>query len=150
MSSDRPKQDIIEAWKEICRESGAVKPVGPEHYQWFASMTDEQMDNLLRLILLDRAEEINSWAFAYPRMKSDQDIYDYLQSLLELFALGFLQIRDDGGMGCYEPVGPAPTPAEEREIDHRIRSASPLVRPAVFALLNAKANAPHTGKCREC
>ena len=141
MSSDRPNQDIIEAWKEICRESGAVQPVGPEHYQWFAGMPDEQMSELLRLILLDRAEEINSWAFAYPRMKSDQDIYDYLGSHLELFALGFLQIRANGGVGCYEPVGPAPTPAEEREIDHRIRSASPLIRPAVFALLNAKANA---------
>ena len=140
MSSDRPNQDIIEAWKEICRESGAVQPVGPEHYQWFVGLSDERMSELLRLILIDRAEEINSWAFAYPRMKSDQDIYDYLESHLELFALGFLQIRADGGMGCYEPVGPAPTSAEEREIDHRIRSASSLVRPAVIALLNAKAN----------
>jgi len=105
-------------------------------------MSDEQMSALLRLILLDRAEEINSWAFAYPRMKSDQDIYDYLESHLELFALGFLQIGADGRVGCYEPVGPSPTLAEEREIDHRIRSASPLVRRVVFALLNAKANAP--------
>ena len=141
MSSDRPNQEIIEAWKQICRESGAVQAVGPEHYQWFASMPDEQMSELLRLILLDRAEEINSWAFVHPRMKSDQDIYDYLESHLELFALGFVQIRADGGVGCYEPIGPAPTLAEERGIDHRIRSASPLVRPAVFALFNIKANA---------
>ena len=112
-------------------------------------MSDEQMSALLRLILLDRAEEINSWAFAYPRMKSDQDIYDYLESHLELFALGFLQIGADGRVGCYEPVGPAPTPAEEREIDHRIRSASPLVRPAVFALLNEKANVRAQGDFKE-
>jgi hypothetical protein len=138
MKCDPPKKDIIEAWKEICRESGAVQSVGPKYYQWFAALPDGELSNLLQLIILDRADEINSWVFAHPRMKSEQDISDYLEWHLEMFALGFLQIRSDGRIGCYEPVGPAPTPAEDREIDHRIRSVRPLIRPAVFAVLKIK------------
>jgi hypothetical protein len=127
MTSERPRKDFFEAWKEICRKYGAVQSVGPDYYRWFAGLSDEQMSGLLKLILLDRADEINEWAFAYPRMKSEENVDDYMQLILGLFAKGFLQIRSDGGIGCYEPVGPPATPAEEREIDHRIRSARPLI-----------------------
>jgi hypothetical protein len=138
MTSEGPKKDILEAWNEICRKYDAFWSVGPDYYRWFAEMSDEQMIKLLRLILLARADEINSWIFAYPRMKSEEDIYDYVQTILGLFAKGYLQFRSDGDIGCYQPAGPLPTLAEEREIDHRIRSAKPLIRPAMFSLLNMK------------
>jgi len=147
MTSEGPKKDILEAWKEISLKHDAVWSVGPDYYKWFAEMSDEQMIKLLRLILLARADEINSWIFAYPCMKSDEDIYDYIQTILNLFAMGYLQFRSDEDIGCYQPVGPRATPAEEREIDHRIRSAKPLIRPAVFSLVNMKDKG---GELRRC
>ena len=146
MTSDRPKKDILEAWSEICRENGAVWSVGPDYYKWFAEMSDEQMIKMLRLILVARADEINSWIFAEPQMKSDEDICDYIQTILSLFAMGFLQFRPDGDIGCYKPVGPKATPAEEGEIDHRIRSAKPLIRAAVFSLLKMKDKSGEVGR----
>jgi len=146
MTSERPKKDIFEAWSEICGKSGAVWSVGPDYYRWFAEMSDEKMTKLLRLILIARPDEINSWIFADPQMKSDEDIYDYIQTILSLFAMGFLQFRPDGDIGCYKPVGPKATPAEEGEIDHRIRSAKPLIRAAVFSLLKMKDKSGEVGR----
>jgi hypothetical protein len=135
MSPGKSNEDIIDAWKKLCLESGASQNVGPAHYRWFICLPDDELSGLIKLIVLDRAAELNSWAFEEPRMKSEQDLYDYLENLLEMFGRGFLQINSDGSIGCCAPYGPQPTPTEDREIDLRIRSARPLFRPAVFRVL---------------
>jgi hypothetical protein len=71
-------------------------------------------------------------------MKSDQDIFDYLDTILYLIALGFVQFTEDDAIGCCQPVGPKPTAQEEAMIDHRIRSARPLYRRTILKLLAEK------------
>ena len=86
----KPQKDILEAWKEICVESGSICKVGPEYYRGLANLSDKPLTNLLELIIRDRADEINAWVFAEPRMKSDEDLYDYLEIQVELFGRGYL------------------------------------------------------------
>ena len=141
MDSPVPGKDVIKAYKEICRQQGAVVPVSPAYYQWFIGLNDEDMSDVLRLLILDRADEINSWVFAQPRTKTDRDIYEYLETLLHLLALGFLQFKSDGSLGCFAPLGPDPTEAEEGEIASCIHSSRPLIGPVILQLLKQKGTA---------
>ena len=131
----KPQKDILEAWKEICVKSGSICKVGPEYYRGLANLSDRPLTNLLKLIVRDRADEINAWVFAELRMKSDEDLYDYLQIQVELFGRGYLCVNSDGSMGCCAPEGPEPTADESREIDLLTRRARRLVWQAVFNVL---------------
>jgi hypothetical protein len=52
---------------------GATQEVGPAYYRWFINLSDKPLLELLELIVLDRAEEINSWVFAERQTKTDQN-----------------------------------------------------------------------------
>ena len=134
-SSGKPKQDILDAWKEICVESGSVCKVGPEYYRGFLTLSDKSLTNLLELIIRDRAEEINSWVFSDPQMKSDQDLYDYLENHLMLYGRGYLCVNSNASVGCCAPRGPEPCEEEARNIDLLTRRARPLVKKALFNVL---------------
>lgn len=138
MSIGKPKQELLDAYAQVCRELGAIQEVGPDYYRWFIELSDKQVLELLELIVLDRADEINAWAFAEPQTKTEQDICDYLETILELLGYGFLQVDDDGHFGCCTPDGPKPTDVEAREIDYKTRAARPLYRKAVLNVLKTK------------
>jgi hypothetical protein len=95
MSIGKPTAELFDAYAQVCRELGATQEVGPAYYRWFINLSDKPLLELLELIVLDRAEEINSWVFAERQPKTDQDIRDYLETLLELFGHGFLQLTAD-------------------------------------------------------
>jgi hypothetical protein len=97
MSIGKPTEELFDAYAQVCRELGAMREVGPAYYRWFTNLSDKQLLELLESIVLDRAEEINSWVFAEPQTKTDQDICDYLETILELLGHGFLQVNDHGG-----------------------------------------------------
>ena|ERR1039457_5215393 len=135
MAASESKRDILQAYREICLEKGASLPVGPAHYRWFVDLTDDDMAEMVRLMLLDRATEIKRWLDAYPQMKSEQDIFDYVELMLDMIARGFAGIQKNGSLGCFAPVGPEPSEAELQEIDHKIRATRPLFRNLVFRIL---------------
>ena len=135
--SERPKE-LLEAYAEICTEYGAITPVNANYYRYFGNMPDDDMSYLLRVILIDRADQINRWVFAWPRMKTEQDIFDYLDTILYMIALGFVQFTEDDAIGYCQPVGPKPTGEEEAMIDHRIRASRPLYRRTILKLLAEK------------
>ncbi len=70
-------------------------------------------------------------------MKSDQDLYDYLENHLEMFGRGYLCVNSDASVGCCAPQGPEPTEDEARNIDLLTRRARPLVKKALFAVLRS-------------
>ena len=135
MKLPHPDQNQLGAYKEICRREGAALPVSPAYYHWFIHLGDEAMTELIRLLILDRSEEINSWVFATPRTKGDEDIHRYLETLLHLLALGFMQFKADGSLACFAPLGPDPTDDEKREIELRIQSSRSLFRPMFMRVL---------------
>ncbi|MBA2436472.1 MAG: hypothetical protein H0W34_09045 [Pyrinomonadaceae bacterium] len=126
-----PKRDeLLEAWDEICLERGSLVEVGPEHYRWFVSLNDRGMGGLISLMLLDRRDEFAGWLGAEPQMKSEQDIFDAIETMLFLVARGRCGIREDGKVGYAAVVGPDPTEAETQAIEHRILASRSLFRGA--------------------
>jgi hypothetical protein len=89
------------------------------------------------LILRDRADQINSWAFSETKTKSDQYIYDLLEVSLYMFGRGYFCVNSDASIGCCAPQGPAPTAEEVRKIDLLVERVRPLVRRALFNVLKA-------------
>src|SRR2546423_15368566 len=55
------KRDILHAYRESCLKKGAVLEVDPAHYRWFVELTEGEMGEMIRLILLDRSTEIKRW-----------------------------------------------------------------------------------------
>ncbi len=128
--------EFLEAWKQICLETNARIDVGPDYYRWFIGLSDQAMAGLIKLLLLDRAKEISGWLCAEPQMKSEQDVFDYIEAMLFVMARGYAQIREDGRLGCYAAIGLEPTKSEEAEIDHKILSSRPLFRRAIHEALH--------------
>ena len=79
MEGSGPKRDLLSFYRELCLERGASLSVGPAHYRWFVELTDDEMKEIVRLILHDRAKDIKRWTDAFPQMKSEQDIFDYIE-----------------------------------------------------------------------
>ena len=129
------KKDVLEAYKEICLKKGAVTRVGPSHYGRFINSTDDALSEMIQHMLLDRAVEISGGMNAYPRMKADQDIFDYIETMLTMIAHGYVQVQE-GSLGCYAPIGPGPSQLEEDEIDHKILASRHLFHSAVLQALN--------------
>ncbi len=126
MEPEAKKGGLIEFYKKMCAERGATLNVSSDYYRWFANLTDASISRLIRILLFDRSAEITAWMTAEPRMKSTQDIYDYIETMLCVMARGFAQITDQNKLGCYSPVGPEPSDKEADDIDHRILSSRPL------------------------
>lgn len=126
------RTDVLEVYCKLCREKGATLDVGPEYYRRFSDLDDSEMEDLLVELALANAETINKMVFAQPRKASDQDLVDFMEMMMNLTFSGFIVINADGGLGCTAPRGPLPTDIEEAALDHRIRSAFPLVGPAII------------------
>jgi len=132
MEGSGPKRDLLSFYRELCLERGASLSVGPAHYRWFVELTDDEMKEIVRLILHDRAKDIKRWTDAFPQMKSEQDIFDYIELALSMIAKGFVAVQKDGSLGCVAPIGEVPSDAELNEIDHKILASRHLFSGLVF------------------
>jgi hypothetical protein len=135
MEPKRKKEELLAYYKKFCAERGATLNVSSDYYRWFIHLTDPSISRLIRILLFDRSAEITGWMTADPRMKSSQDIYDYIETMLWVTAHGFAQITDQNKLGCYAPVGPAPSDSEAADIDHRILASRSLFPQLVLETL---------------
>ena len=126
------KPDLLEAFCEICRKSGAVSHVGPEFYAQCADLTDAEMEKLIVAIAFANAESINRMVFEEPRTETDADIIQLIKTNLLLMFRGYVSIQENGSLGCYAPEGPEPTIDEEDALDRRIQSVLPLIPRAII------------------
>jgi hypothetical protein len=127
------KSELLEFYCEFCRKNGAVMEVGPERYKEMAEISDEEMEEILVDLTYANAETLDSMAKGgdHPAA-SDQDVIDFMETMLHLAFHGYVAINLDGGLGCFAPEGPPPTDEEELAMDRRIRSAFPIIPVAVI------------------
>lgn len=127
------KPELLEFYCEFCRKSGAVMDVGPERYKVMAEISDEEIEEILVDLTYANAEALNGMARGgdHPA-KSDQDVIDFMEMMLNLLFLGYIAINPEGGLGCFAPEGPPPTDKEALAMDRRIRSAVPIIPAAVI------------------
>ena len=143
---DKPKKNLIEAYRELCLKAGASIEVGADHYRWFVRLSDEDFSEMVRLVALNSKKDVERWFGATPQMKVHQDVEDHIETILRLIALGYAGIQLDQTLGCYAPIGPDPTDEEDEMIDYKIRSSRPLFRPAVLRSLNLDLDGSSTAR----
>ena len=138
MKTKGDNKNLLEFYTKYCMDRGATINVSSDYYRWSGNLTDASMMRLIRIILLDRSEEIKRWMTAEPRMKGNQDIFDYIETILSNIAHGFVQIMDQNKLGCYTPVGPPPSESEAAEIDHRILAGRSMFPQAIREILGIR------------
>jgi hypothetical protein len=124
----------LEAYREICLKKGATLQVGPAHYRWFVELSDNEMREMIRLMLLDRTADIHRWINADPQMKSEQDIFDYIELMLRMIAKGYAAIQQNGSLGCFAPCGPEPSEANWTTSTTKFSPAARYFETLYFAL----------------
>jgi len=102
-------------------------------YKEMAEISDEEMEEILVDLTYANAETLDSMAVGgeHPA-RSDQDVIDFMEMMLNLLFLGYISINPEGELRCFAPEGPPPTDEEEMAMDRRIRSAFPIIPVAVI------------------
>jgi hypothetical protein len=130
-------QRLTEAMAEILEKKGAVAEVGPNHYAEFANLNDDQMSNLIRLVIIAQAEEINRMVFDEERRYTDADILKVIENSLDLMFQGWLRFNEDGKLYMFKPEGPKPAPEMEQLWEDRLARSVPLIEPTALNLQSA-------------
>jgi hypothetical protein len=125
-------RELVDTIEMFCREKGGVKDVGPESYQMFLDMTEDEMRAVIEAVVqnlwtnlcrLFRREEIG-----------DEEVLAFPEPYLYLVARGTLGFSDDWAFAFSAPNGPRPTPDMQRRILDRIRADRHLVPDAIMAV----------------
>ena len=129
------KKGLLNAIFEICERGGAIKHVGPEHYNAFLNISDKQMETTIYFIVRVSANYINSMIFG-GHWKSDDDLYEYVRLILMLMAKGIMAFEDESmNFVFFKPIGSPPDGEIEQKIDKKIEKSIPLIRSAVLRCL---------------
>jgi hypothetical protein len=131
-----PEGDILDALESLCEGSGATIPVTPADYLWFAELGNEEMAEIVRLVVMDRAAEISD--FALNRRGTDAELFDKVCLWLEFIALRRMVFGPTGDLRFFKPVGPEPTAREDYAIADRIESARPMIGPAILRVMRER------------
>jgi hypothetical protein len=125
-------RELVGTIEMFCREAGGVKDVGPEFYQMFLDMTEDEMRSVIEAVIdnlwtnlcrLFQREEIE-----------DEEVLAFPEPYLYLVARGTLGFSEDGRFAFSAPDGPRPTPEMQRRILARIRADRHLVPDAIMAV----------------
>ena len=85
-------------YRELCLKVGASTEVGPDHYQWFVGLSDDDFSEMVRIIALSLKKDVERWLSATPQMKGNQDIEDLIETILHLIALGYAGIQPNNSL----------------------------------------------------
>ena len=119
---EKPGHDeIIQAVDRICEKDGAISKVGPEFYRKFPEFSAKAMNILLKIVIREEANSINSVVFGEKAGTTDE-IVTIVQGTLRCIALGRFKVREDYRIGVCKPIGPKPTKEESEAIEARLRS----------------------------
>ena len=125
-------RELVETIEMFCREAGGVKDVGPEFYQLFLDLTEDEMRAVIEAVIENLWT--NLYRFCAREAERDEQVLAYPEPYLYLVARGTLGFSDDGRFAFSAPDGPRPTPDMQRRILARIRADRQLVADAIFAV----------------
>jgi hypothetical protein len=107
--------------RALVRQRVPPNPVDDAYYAAFVEQSDEQLDELARMLLLTWAGAFNDIGDA-GWTDGGERFVRFLDAVLYMTARGFILFDEDWTAMCYPPDGPPPSEAAERAIAARIRS----------------------------
>ena len=127
----RYNKDFVAFIERSCRESGAVFPVDEDFYESFVALTDEYLVFIVRYILCATAKTFNKYLFSNA-WKSDDEMYEFVMTFLELIAEGKVGFNDETGKMLFaSPSGDPPSDEMWAKIQKRIGSSRSAIRKAI-------------------
>ena len=127
----RYNKDFVAFIERKCRESGAVFPVDEDFYESFVALTDEHMVSIVGFILRATAGTFNKKLFSNA-WKSDDEMYEFVMTFLELIAEGKLAFDEETGKILFlKPVGDPPSDEMWNRMQEKIDSSRSAIRKAI-------------------
>jgi len=105
---------------ERCEDDGSIAKVEADYYQYYITMADEEIRDLIRLLIFSMAPTINK----IDQWKSDDALLDRLRITLFMIMRGIMFLPENGG----EPVFCKPTrmPTDDEIEQLHVRADSEL------------------------
>jgi hypothetical protein len=117
--------------ESVCQESGDLRPVDEEFYEAFVAYTEEEMVAIVELILRSTASVFNEKLFS-GAWKSDDEMYEFVMTYLELIAEGKLAFDEETGKILFlKPGGDPPSNETWNRIQKKIDSSRSAIRKAI-------------------
>jgi hypothetical protein len=118
-----------------CAERGHLEDVTEEDFEYFVTMSEDQMRGLLRALFCNFAEWINSICNdkRLTEREADLAILRLIDALLYMVARGNLRFSDDFRVGTYKPRGPRPGRDVQERILRRIQSERRLQKEVLLS-----------------
>jgi len=114
--------DALATLKRVLQRKGTPpNPVDDVYYAAFVEQSDEQLDELARMLLVTWAGAFNDIGSAGFADGGDRFLA-FFDAVLYMTARGFILFDEDWVAMCYPPDGPPPSAVAERAIAARIRS----------------------------
>ena len=130
-SKKRYNKDFVAFIERDCQKSGAVFPIDEDFYEAFVALKDEDLASIVRFILCATAGAFNKKLFS-GAWKSDDEMYDFVMTFLELIAEGKVGFNDETGKMVFaSPLGDPPSDEMWDRIQERIGSSRPAIRKAL-------------------
>lgn len=130
------KGEALRKWLDHrLEETEAIAEVDSDFYREFIESSDREMAGMVRLIIYDRADEING--LIDKGTFDPEKLVEIVSNMLFMVAVGRCFFREEDSRCCmFKPVGPPPTEEERTAIDARNEDARMLIKQTFIDILN--------------
>jgi hypothetical protein len=128
-------QDFVGVLEMGCAERGHLEDVTEEDFEYFVTMSEDEMRGLLRALICNFAEWVNGICNdkRLAEREADLEILRLIDALLYMVARGNLRFSDDFRVGTYKPRGPRPGRDVQERILRRIQSERRLQKEVLLS-----------------
>lgn len=123
---NRPK-DIIDHIEALASEHGFVECVDESFYQAFLDLTQEQIEKLTLILMLDQERVVRQIASDKPEVESQERISQLLLSMFTALSTGLAQFDPFGNFGFVARVGEEPSEEMEQAIERKFELIKPII-----------------------
>ncbi len=115
------------AVERICLQSGETAMIDQGYYEYFATISEKDMRGVICRIIIATSDVINKNILT--GKWNDEDMYTFVQMLLELLSEGKIFFtEDDGKMSFQKPIGHPAVGDTYNTIREKIENSRPLIR----------------------
>lgn len=126
----RPR-DIIDELEDLCERGGSVAEIGPDYYESFLALTDDEMAFLARAVLSGQAKEAGRILATESVAKAPDKLIRLAGNVLSVLAIGLARLNHFGQLRFFKRVGPEPEPDVHEALMEKIANARPIIERAV-------------------
>lgn len=133
----RYNKELMKIIEDMCSEGeDSIKEVGSAHYEMFIGFSDNEMDAIIRQIVVAQLSHINK-SILSGKWKTGDEIFDFIMMFLEMLAEGRMAFSEDGERLLFlKPVGEPPSEDMDKKIENKIEGSRGTIERVIRGLLS--------------